>query len=146
MTVIDLSTERGKMALEYAGAGYARDLIRDLLRDKPEMTSQELLAAVEERFQHKLAAADVAAEPAEEPPSAAEMMLLAAAGAPASEEYEDGTCKRCGKPVVRRRGGRFITHTDSNGYPTKVGCRAASFTSEHGWDDSIDRKHKATWS
>lgn len=61
------------------------------------------------------------------------------------DNLEVGSCKRCGRPVVRQPDSCFVTHSNSVGYPTKRGCRAASFTPGGGWDDSLNRSWTATW-
>lgn len=110
-------------AVLYAAAGYARDLVRRLIQEEPEITGKQVLAAVEADFQIRQRAADQAATGS-----------------------EDGTCKRCGHPVVRQADGSFVTHADSNGYPLKRGCRAASFDRDGDWDDNLDKRWQATWS
>jgi hypothetical protein len=120
--LLDLTSQHTQAALAYGAAGYARDLVRCLLRDNPQMTGQEILVAVEADFRAKLEAAD------------------------ADKTVEIGICKRCNQDVIRQLGGSFLIHADSDGYPTRVGCRAASFTPGNGWNDSLDRKWKATWS
>ena len=129
MTTVNLNTARGKIALTYAGAGYARDVVRDLLRDNPKITGRQVLDALEADFQSKLAAAE-----------GPEVDVVD------DDDTEIGTCKHCGQSVIRRRGDSFLTHADKIGYPTKIGCRAASFTPGSGWNDNFDRKWKATWS
>lgn len=54
-------------------------------------------------------------------------------------ELKQCTCRRCGKPIESLSGEVWF-HTDS---ARSRGCRSASFTREHGWDDSIDRRWTA---
>lgn len=52
----------------------------------------------------------------------------------------DGECRRCGQPVLEW-GGR-TAHRGAQGVPM-VGCRAASYTTENGWNDDLPRSWKA---
>lgn len=49
------------------------------------------------------------------------------------------TCRRCHKPIVSVSGSFWVHLADF-----MVGCRAASFTPEKGWDESLNRRWKAT--
>lgn len=56
-----------------------------------------------------------------------------------------GTCRRCGKRVVRVDHD-FVTHVAEDGSVTNRGCRAATFNVDTGWDESLPRGWTATWS
>ena len=51
-------------------------------------------------------------------------------------------CRRCGRAIVNPSGSRW-THLSSDG-GLNVGCRAASFTSDEGWDDTLARSWRAS--
>ena len=55
-------------------------------------------------------------------------------------------CKRCGHPVVWvDRQDNFVHSTpDGVPLPSGRGCRSASFSRDHDWDDSMDRSWTAT--
>jgi hypothetical protein len=52
-------------------------------------------------------------------------------------------CERCGRRVISIPG--FVTHLGEDGGLLR-GCRAASFTVEDGWDDSLDKRWTAKMS
>lgn len=62
---------------------------------------------------------------------------------PLLAERDDGyerTCRRCGRRIVNPGAGWTHLGADNT---LVVGCRAASFTSEGGWDDTLDRRWHA---
>lgn len=59
----------------------------------------------------------------------------------ARDDGYEGACRRCGRAIVQATAGRW-THLAADG-TLVIGCRAASFTSGDGWDDSLDRRWRA---
>ena len=62
----------------------------------------------------------------------------------ALQSRDDGceaTCRRCGRAIVEAVSGRW-THLAADG-TLVVGCRAASFTRDQGWNDTLDRGWRA---
>jgi hypothetical protein len=58
---------------------------------------------------------------------------------------QHATCRRCQRSILRGarwRDGYHWWHIAED-HSLRRGCRAASFTTENGWDDSIDRKWMA---
>lgn len=58
---------------------------------------------------------------------------------------EKTVCLKCGKPLERLIG-HYSTdwaHRMSDGWP-RVGCRAATYTQAHGWDDTVPVNWRAT--
>jgi hypothetical protein len=53
----------------------------------------------------------------------------------------DSVCRLCGRGIVSIGNGRW-THRGADG-GRFVGCRAASYTSDGGWDDALPRHWKA---
>lgn len=56
----------------------------------------------------------------------------------------DTECAMCHKPISHmeiRRGRRVWVHHDAD---RSEWCRSASFTDEDGWDETLDKKWKAT--
>jgi hypothetical protein len=60
------------------------------------------------------------------------------------DDEPDPTCRRCGRAVVNVGSDERSrwTHVAADG-GLNVGCRAASFTTEGGWDDDLPRSWKA---
>lgn len=103
--------------LNAVGATLAARRVRELLEAKPKLSAAQLLAVLEME-------ADRAEDKAEQ-----------------SRRVEEATCRRCGKGVIRSQFNDRWTHADND---RSYGCRAASFTSEEGWDESLPRSWKAT--
>jgi hypothetical protein len=64
---------------------------------------------------------------------------------PALAARDDGyaaSCRHCDRQVIRS-GQLSRTHLAADG-TTKVSCRAASFTVEEGWDDTLKRAWRAS--
>lgn len=55
-------------------------------------------------------------------------------------------CKNCGHPVVWVEEDDHFIHSTPDGVPLPMGrgCRAASFSRDGDWDDSMDKASKAT--
>jgi len=49
------------------------------------------------------------------------------------------TCRRCERSITQDVRGEWA-HLTENGFALVVGCRAASFDKDAGWDDSL-KKH-----
>jgi hypothetical protein len=62
----------------------------------------------------------------------------------ATRPEDELRCRYCGRIVVARSssGNNRWIHLAADG-GRNVGCRAASFTVENGWDDNLDRSWKA---
>lgn len=59
----------------------------------------------------------------------------------ARDDGYERRCRRCGRAIVNPTGSTW-THLAADG-ALVVGCRAASFVDDEGWDDSLDRRWKA---
>lgn len=60
-------------------------------------------------------------------------------------EHKESKCRHCGREVIVRSNGRYVTHVGNDGTLVR-GCRAATFPFTEdgpGWDDSIPRSQKA---
>lgn len=97
--------------LRHSALELAVSEIRRLLGENPALTGAEIAAALE-----------------------AELSEGRAAGL--AQQVFDESCQRCGRQVIIS--GNFVTHVSADGGLNR-GCRAASFVSEEGWDESLPR-------
>ena len=54
-------------------------------------------------------------------------------------DRREALCKKCGAPIERRQHG--WRHLDAS---SSRGCRAASFSAERGWNESLDKGWNAS--
>src|SRR5690242_16662571 len=98
-----------------AAAIYARDMVRNILSEDPQLSGQEVLSRLERSAQEHQQKARRTAQ----------------------ELTEEAECRHCGYLIVRI-GDSGWRHTSGS-----VGCRAASFDRDGDWDDKLDRRWKA---
>jgi ABC-type thiamine transport system ATPase subunit len=95
-------------------------LARMIVREEPGISGEELLARLELKERE---AAELIEQLEEE------------------MRPERTTCAKCGQPIETSKasGNQWIHSSDGS-----RGCRAATFTADQGWDDSIPRNWTAT--
>ena len=89
--------------------------IRELLRERPDLTGSEVVAALEAE-------------------------ILEGRGAGARQEIFDEKCVRCGRELVVRDD--YVTHVSADGGLNR-GCRAVSFVAGEGWDERLSPRWSA---
>ena len=55
----------------------------------------------------------------------------------------DPDCARCGRPIFEALPGQWYHYPAGDGM-VNVGCRAASYQPDVGWNESLDRRWRAT--
>jgi hypothetical protein len=93
--------------------------VRDVVQQQPHLDVRGLLAELEARA-----------------------VALRSLGQSSGADVIEEKCARCGRTILITERG-YVTHVNAEGGLNR-GCRAATFTSERGWDDSIPKTWKAT--